>query len=677
MAKLKSGRAAATGRNRETRSEKLAQEKLIFFGIGARAWILSIGLLVIPIAGWPTRYFDNQVLSAAALLICASFLAVLWAIDCLCSGTLRTPNKPVLISMIATLSALILSTAIGIHPLRSLIGNFDRLGGLITWLGYLGLFFFAASRRFEKKELYLIARFAIAGALIASLLGIVQSLGLTPTPAGLGYERYRAYSSFGNPILFASYLALMISVGPALSLEAQGWQRSVLACLTAVPFAALMATLSRGGIIGALIAMGIFAFPYFARIRRSEVRLNGRVFAIALVTIALIAAGLISAARLEPDIFARFNPSAFLEGGAKTRLLTYEVALSSISKRPLVGYGPESFEAVFMMNRTDRYVESEGIKSVNDRAHNIALDLAVEGGFMLLIAFGGMVAVSLSGPGKSERDLLIAAIRAGSAGYIVSLLFSFGTAGAMGPFFAFLAISSANARGTLAIKPRSPLRLRIISAGIAAAFALLIVGTSAYVSSAFNYKRGTVLQRQGDFRGAIARYESAISLFPWEARYFRAMGWAKADLIAKGKADETTVYDAYRSFERSVELDPTDRDALFYHALFNLSFLASERTYIDEAKSLLERNVALDPYSVWSRAALADTLDLMSEKERASAERERAIRTALRFGAEKDPFISKVLYGAAKKLLAADPSNKMAERFLRASTAAEKSAPSR
>ena len=630
---------------------------------------MAIGLFAIPIAGWPTRYFDNQVLSVAALLVCSAALAILWAIECLSNRALFLPHKSVLIPAAIALFALFISTVAGIHPLRSFIGDFDRLEGLVTWIGYLGLFFFAGSRRFEKKEIDLIAGFSIAAAVIASLLGIAQYLGFTATPVGLGYESYRAYSTFGNPILFGSYLALSMALAFALMIEFRRWRRIAFGASAVTMAGALLATLSRGAILGALISLVVFFSAQFTYFKRSAERKRKRRQAVLTACTALIAIAFVAISGVGAQVASRFTPAALMGGGAKTRFLTYEVALSSIAIRPLIGYGPESFEGVFMRDRTDRYVESEGIRSVNDRSHNVVLDLLVDGGVLLLVAFFALVGASLFRLWGSGGDLTVFAMTAGSIGYIASLLFSFGAAGTTGPLFAFLAIVSGNTRGALEIKPRSSYWLRVASVAAAALSAFLILGTSFYVASAYYYKRGAVLLRQGDIVGAIDRFKTASSVFPWESMYFQAMGRAQANLVAARMAGETISREAYESYERAVSLDPTNRDALFCHALFNMTFLSSERVYVEEAKSLLERNLALDPYAVWARAALADCLELMGDKERADEERERAMRTAMRFGAEKDPFIAKSLKGAVKKLLDTGRSTEAAEHFLKNSGA--------
>ncbi|MEE9607091.1 MAG: DnaJ domain-containing protein, partial [Myxococcota bacterium] len=98
------------------------------------------------------------------------------------------------------------------------------------------------------------------------------------------------------------------------------------------------------------------------------------------------------------------------------------------------------------------------------------------------------------------------------------------------------------------------------------------------------FRKGEVLLRLGNFKGALEFLKPAAGLWPEESEYQCALGWA----LYKKLPSETEA--ARESLGHAVQLDPQSATALF-----RLSVVLRELGEADEAASLLERAKQIDP----------------------------------------------------------------------------------
>ncbi len=99
-----------------------------------------------------------------------------------------------------------------------------------------------------------------------------------------------------------------------------------------------------------------------------------------------------------------------------------------------------------------------------------------------------------------------------------------------------------------------------------------------------NFRKAEVLMRVGNFRGALEFLEPAVELWPEEAAYQAALGWA---LYKKAPPEPER---AREHLERAVELDPSAP-----RPLFHLSVIAKAQGDGAAAATLLANARALDP----------------------------------------------------------------------------------
>jgi tetratricopeptide (TPR) repeat protein len=85
----------------------------------------------------------------------------------------------------------------------------------------------------------------------------------------------------------------------------------------------------------------------------------------------------------------------------------------------------------------------------------------------------------------------------------------------------------------------------------------IMVDTRALAQAETAFRKGEILVRMGDFRGALEYLEPAVELWPEECDYQSALGWA---IFRQPKSDPEK---ALVHLEKAVELDDTDAPTLF------------------------------------------------------------------------------------------------------------------
>jgi O-antigen ligase len=91
---------------------------------------------------------------------------------------------------------------------------------------------------------------------------------------------------------------------------------------------------------------------------------------------------------------SRFLQIDFQERTAQTRLWTWGSALNGFKERPILGWGPENFPAVFDKYFDIRhYIANQGSETWFDRAHSVIFDYLAETGILGLLSYLGIYIV--------------------------------------------------------------------------------------------------------------------------------------------------------------------------------------------------------------------------------------------------------------------------------------------
>ncbi|MBE0448022.1 MAG: O-antigen ligase family protein [Actinobacteria bacterium] len=633
-----------------------------------RLWTIVALCTLIPLPFSSLVECGYDLPKATLLLIATIMLGFLWIREGIYKQGFVLPNKPISILVLLAVVSLAISTVLSINPLRSFVGDFVRTEGMIVWIAYFLLFFLVSGMSFTGKEIHLILKALLLGASLVSIFGIAQFFGVGSLAVTMAenspFETYRPYSTFGNPMMFGQYLALIFPVSLAFALMPGPRNRFMAVIPIIVVGSALIVTFTRGAWLAAAISLIVIVAVY-----RPKIDAQTRRILLATISIFIVAAVILLGATFsrDPSALSRFNPSEVTFGSVKTRLLTYEVAVKAVKERPLFGYGLENFEAAFAQNRGDAFVSAARFNEVSDRSHNIVLDLAASGGILFLTFFMALIiTVFLSAVRSGKESMAIAGILSGAVGYLVSLLSGFSIPGATSLFFIFLGILSHRAMGGHIVRVAMGDIYRKLLPVIATIIAgILIIVSLLPLMSAYYYMQGENLRRARNFEPAIEYYVKAISFFPWYERYYMAAAGSYVTLYVEEGYGETTISEAKKAHDRAIELDPYGSDILFYGGLFYQAYKNLDPEALNKSISLFERQLIIDRYSIPGRLALADTYEQAGAPEKANRLREQAIELSARFGWLNQPMISDRLKDAARKLQASDPSNQVAARYHR------------
>jgi putative inorganic carbon (HCO3(-)) transporter len=327
-------------------------------------------------------------------------------------------------------STAVLATVFSIDPLKSLYGNTLREEGLITILSYLGITLFVIN---HVRNRHLAKRLLVGLTLSTSLLsayGIVQYLGYNPTEHFfILMPKTRAGSTLGNPNFLGKYLVLTLPC--------------IVGCLTLA-------------FCSCLVVWFVCLIPLFLRFqpfKRRDLLTVGVIFGAIILFFNVYTphspekGGVSRTGPVSERIASAVDTKKGI--GVATRLFVWKKTLKLIAGRPILGYGPETFQETFRPYNVE-YVKLFGDYVIIDRAHNNYLDIAHATGLLGLacylstlgVFFTGTVRFILNGPQHAPKWLLIG-ILSGWCGCLVNDLFIFSTVSVSPTFWAFMGLGAA------------------------------------------------------------------------------------------------------------------------------------------------------------------------------------------------------------------------------------------
>ncbi|MCR4328823.1 MAG: O-antigen ligase family protein [Patescibacteria group bacterium] len=274
---------------------------------------------------------------------------------------------------------------------------------------------------------------------------------VAPTFLGRIFSDRRFQGSLGNPAYVAPYLMFGIFYCLYLGFkEGIRKQKRVLwVVIAAVFFIFLILTQTRGTFLG-LIAAALVFLLYLA------IRGSGRIRRFSIIT--LLAFFLVNATLFIAHDNTLVRKIPFVErfynlGSAESfapRLWTWGSAWEGFKERPVFGWGPENFPAVFDAHFDSRhFIPGQDTETWFDRAHSVVFDYLSETGVVGFFAYLSIFAFFFAGFFVRDRvrmlpDVLMrrALILALPVGYLVQALVLFDVLPIYLNLFIFLAFAA-------------------------------------------------------------------------------------------------------------------------------------------------------------------------------------------------------------------------------------------
>ncbi len=311
-------------------------------------------------------------------------------------------EQPLVLAVSAFAIAFVLSCIFGINPWFSFWSNFERGEGGFQILHYTALFLLAAaifkkesdwSRAFNVMIWISLAVVAYGMAAAFKLPFFIGPAGLLSRLSGtLGNADYA-----GTFMIFSIFYALfLISKKDVLT-----WVKWLLGICVAIFFGFMLLTQTRGAIVG--LGAAIFAFLIYLAIRAPKRSLLRKWSQIVLAVFIVLAALFFGAQKYVDkiqncSICDRYLHISVTATTFKTRFWAWQEAIDGWKNRPVFGWGPEEYSAVFDKHFNTSYYDPtvQSSETWFDRAHSVYFDYLAETGAVGLLAFLGVFAVFFS-----------------------------------------------------------------------------------------------------------------------------------------------------------------------------------------------------------------------------------------------------------------------------------------
>lgn len=271
--------------------------------------------------------------------------------------------------LVGTLFPLLFSGA----PIQQqLFGVWGRNTGLITAFACFISMIFAGTIANKVSETTLIT-YILFCALLSIVYGLVQSLGYDFIP----WKAPDVFGTLGNINFYSAHIAMIASVilGLLFSSKYNAKQKLVLRGLLLGCLYLLYQAHSLQGVVALCLSVSILLHIAITR-KFPQLKLL-----VPLITLFVILLGALKLLGITP--FANFESSD--SSSLKIRTYFWIAALKMFQQRPLYGIGFDSFEDWYRSSRPLSAYMGGDLNEAADSAHNLILDYATVGGFLLFI----------------------------------------------------------------------------------------------------------------------------------------------------------------------------------------------------------------------------------------------------------------------------------------------------
>jgi O-antigen ligase/tetratricopeptide (TPR) repeat protein len=326
-------------------------------------------------------YFRAIVETAAGILVVV-----------LCFGRRRLDlrGEPIFWALVAFLFAAGVSALFSPARMHSLFGDFERMGGVLSWL-HLTLFFLLL-RTLRDEDWPWVLNSALAVSLYVSIRAITEHAGVASGPASLDAAIAASASTLGNPGLLGAYLLLSVALAVHLATASVRFRLPYLAA-GGVNLLGLIYAENRSSLVGLVLAAVIGAIIFSIIAGKSHKR-----WIVPSIAggVALCVAGMSLGIRFFPtNPIMRDLPTVLqrlamtdLTGADETRLMQWRAAVAGFRERPVFGFGLENHNLAWSAH-FDPQIERFDT-SIFDHTHNQFLEILATTGLVGTIAFLGI-----------------------------------------------------------------------------------------------------------------------------------------------------------------------------------------------------------------------------------------------------------------------------------------------
>lgn len=585
-----------------------------------RAWrllkILLAACLATPLLASASFIFPYTVPKIFAFRILVEVAAALYLYLALRYQEFRPQRTFLFWAVLAFLSISFFSAIFGADLYTSWWGNLERGMGVWSLTHFVVWFLMLAAIFKEKKDWQLLIKLSVVVSVIVACTALIQRFGgvgslLPPTD--------RIFGLIGNAGLLGSYLLFNIFLSGYLFFELIGWKKWLFAIGLLLLAISLFLTGTRGAYLG-LLAGGFTGLLLAIFFGGQKVKKYGVIFLVLLFALAA-------------SLFL-FRPISFSDATAQSRLILWQDSWQAWQAGPLLGSGPENFEAAIGKYLSPRLAEVEVYAT--DRAHSFIFDYGATVGWLGLLGYLAMFGAAAGALWRARKtDLILFAVFTSLlAAYLAQNFFIFdsfvsylmlffvlgtinnvhhpellaGGGGSLGFFkklilllvigYSLFAIYSYNFKPLLAANLANQIlslsASEAVSAGPLLKDALALdtfASPEVAYQAAIDYvdkinQEAALAQNEGFYDIASAELMKIISRSPQQPRNYLALAWL--DLYFSGSAPRR-MNDAIGLGDKAKELSPNKKDA---YLILVAGYALSGQN--DKAQEIISQALAID-----------------------------------------------------------------------------------
>lgn len=347
--------------------------------------------------------------------------------------------------LVLFLGITVLSTLHSITPTLSLIGLPDEYQGLLPWLAY-GVLYFWVRRNVPVNQTVRVLTTMAAGSIVPAVYGILQHTQWVP---GIGYES-RITSLFLNADFCGTYFALMF-VG-ALTLYLNAVNKATAAIylvVVALNFIALVFSYTRSAWLGSIVTVMLF-IPM--ALHKKPILWKKCLVACILLMVCFTILNTTSHHQVTSRVSTIASNARQLvthhdvNSVGSDRWYIWAQTLPLIAHHPLLGTGPDTFQAVFNppIAGFKQYLNSQPMENANNNYIQIAVSQGLPA-FIVFLSYLGLTMRTMFSPAStptgsstsaaaSTNPVLRAGLICAVVGYLIQAVFNIDVI-TVAPFF--------------------------------------------------------------------------------------------------------------------------------------------------------------------------------------------------------------------------------------------------
>ncbi len=564
--------------------------------------ILLAVLLISPLIFIQSLYYPYISSKAYFVRLLIELALIPWVVLLIKKPECRPKIKnPLVIALLVFVFVLIITAFTGVDFYRSFFSTIERSDGIIQYIHWVLYFLMAISVFKTKRDWQIVLSVFILTALINCLYGLAhysqqpQLFGLLGNSSFLGgflifaigfcvlflVNSFKPFKSGKTPIIFT------LSMGGVILLF----------------FIALALTQTRGAYLGAFVGFIVFtvlasfylwkkSLPDWQAGKKMVIALNAALFIVIAFLILIFIFQNSQFVKNSPLIYRVAN--VFHTTSVQDRLSEWQTAIKGFMDKPLLGWGPESFDVVankYYNYRVGLY------QPWFDRPHNQALQYLAEGGMVLFAAYLFLISAVLYSIFKifKREKILASIILAIYIAYIVQGLVFFDALPILLGLFTLLAFIYFQTNSSLALTNSSLVRLKnpfLFYSGIGVLTVLVVILIRFTVFIPFQGNRLIIENLETRInQGYINQSLALDKLFSFKSPYLyaeirRAVGWdflsnvISLDTKEQNRSGVISLYEKITpELENWIKYRPVDQQARYVlGAIYRLGFEKLGRT---------------------------------------------------------------------------------------------------